>query len=228
MKIRDFSRFWYKPAMLQRSLSHLVKIFGFHAWDFTQRPYSLPLSHRSIWQTWLMDLRFSLSTTLGVPTLAWQPVSPIASFTSAALEPAQSTRLIIQGYVNWTETALPFNPPRLKTNPQGIAIIKQFEGFPDDVDPNLREAERIVLQVVTVPLTVNQFSALVSFTYNVGEATLRHSSLLRNLNAGRYQAAAKEFDRWVYIGTSCLTKLIARRSAERSLFLSSEQSVLNR
>lgn len=108
----------------------------------------------------------------------------------------------------------------LRMNAKGIEIIKRFEGFPADVDPDVKEAEQIVHQLVTVPLTANQFSALVSFTYNVGEATLRHSALLKYLNAGRYRAAAKEFDRWVYIGSSRLPKLVARRVAERGLFLS--------
>jgi hypothetical protein len=107
-----------------------------------------------------------------------------------------------------------------QTNLQGLAIIKRFEGFPPDVEPNVSEAERVVRKLVKVPLTSNQFSALVSFTYNVGEATLRKSTLLQCLNAGRYRAAAKEFDQWVYIGSKRLPKLVARRVAERGLFLS--------
>lgn len=109
---------------------------------------------------------------------------------------------------------------RLRMNAKGIEIIKRFEGFPADVEPNVREAEQAVRKLVTVPLTVNQFSALVSFTYNVGEQTLQRSTLLKHLNAGRYKAAAKQFDRWVYVGSRRFSKLVARRVAERGLFLS--------
>lgn len=109
-----------------------------------------------------------------------------------------------------------------RTNAAGIEIIKRFEGFPADVEPDLREAERAVRRLVQVPLTPNQFSALVSFTYNLGETTLKQSKLLKYLNAGRYKAAAKEFDLWVCIGSSRLSQLVARRVAERGLFLRPE------
>lgn len=110
----------------------------------------------------------------------------------------------------------------LRTNSQGVEIIKQFECFPPDVEPDVREAERIVRRLVKVPLTANQFSALVSFTFNVGEATLQQSDLLKYLNAGRYRAAAKEFKFWVYIGSTRFSKLVARRGAERGLFLKAD------
>lgn len=110
----------------------------------------------------------------------------------------------------------------LRTNLRGVEIIKRFEHFPSDVEPDVREAERIVRRLVKVPLTANQFSALVSFTFNVGEATLQQSALLKYLNAGRYKAAAKQFDRWVYIGSTRFSKLVARRVAERGLFLKAD------
>lgn len=110
----------------------------------------------------------------------------------------------------------------LRTNSRGVEIIKRFEHFPVDVEPDVREAERAVRKLVKVPLTSNQFSALVSFTFNVGEATLRQSDLLKYLNAGRYKSAAKQFDCWVYIGSTRFPKLAARRLAERGLFLKAD------
>lgn len=104
-------------------------------------------------------------------------------------------------------------------NQQGMEIIKRFEGYPSDIEPDVREAERVVRQFVQVPLTANQFSALVSFTFNVGEATFRKSALLKYLNAGRYRAAARDFDHWVYIGSKRFPKLVARRVAEAALFI---------
>ncbi len=112
--------------------------------------------------------------------------------------------------------------PRL--NRTAIEIIKRFEGFPPDVEPDLRATEAAVRRLVQVPLTSNQLSALVSFTYNVGEARLRQSALLKYLNAGRYRAAARQFDLWVYIGSHRSAKLMARRVAETGLFLKAEDS----
>lgn len=131
--------------------------------------------------------------------------------------------LIYQNAFPETKVTLPKQvKTHLRVNSQGVEIIKQFECFPLDVEPDVREAERIVRRLVKVPLTSNQFSALVSFTFNVGEATLRESDLLKYLNAGRYKAAAKEFKFWVYVGSTRFSKLVARRDAERGLFLKAD------
>lgn len=106
-----------------------------------------------------------------------------------------------------------------RINAEGIEIIKHFEGFPADAEPNVAEAEQAVRHLVAVPLTPNQFSALVSFTYHLGVATFGQSALLKHLNAGRYRAAAKEFELWAYVGARRFPKLLARRVAERKLFL---------
>lgn len=67
--------------------------------------------------------------------------------------------------------------------------------------------------------TDNQFSALVSFAYNLGERALHGSTLLRDLLAGDTAAAADEFGRWIYGGGKILDGLVLRRAAERKLFL---------
>ncbi|HEY9887373.1 MAG TPA: lysozyme [Candidatus Obscuribacterales bacterium] len=82
--------------------------------------------------------------------------------------------------------------------------------------------ENGVRSVVAVPLNSNQFSALVSFSFNVGVGALRDSTLLRKLNAGDYQGAADEFPRWVKAGGQTLPGLVRRRDAERALFLSQD------
>lgn len=80
--------------------------------------------------------------------------------------------------------------------------------------------ERAVSQAVTVPLTENQYAALVSFAFNVGSGALNSSTLLRRLNAGDYNGAANELLRWNRAGGRELYGLTRRREAERSLFLS--------
>ena len=83
----------------------------------------------------------------------------------------------------------------------------------------LARRERSVERLVKVPLTDNEFAALVSFEYNAG--ALANSTLLRLLNAGKPRSeVAEEFRKWVWAGGRILTGLIARRAAERDLFLS--------
>ena len=75
-------------------------------------------------------------------------------------------------------------------------------------------------RLVRVPLTDNQFAALVSFAYNVGLGALAGSTLLRKLNAGDYQGAADQLPRWNKAAGRVLPGLVRRRAAERELFLS--------
>jgi len=80
--------------------------------------------------------------------------------------------------------------------------------------------ERAVTQAVRVPITANQYAALVSFAYNVGSGALNSSTLLRRLNAGDTFGAANELLRWNRAGGRVLAGLTRRREAERALFLS--------
>ena len=77
-----------------------------------------------------------------------------------------------------------------------------------------------VSKVVKVPLNQNQFDALVSFAYNVGNGSLQNSTLLKKLNSGDYQGASNEFLRWNKSGGKVLSGLTKRREKERALFLS--------
>jgi GH24 family phage-related lysozyme (muramidase) len=79
--------------------------------------------------------------------------------------------------------------------------------------------EPAVASLVKVPLTSDQFSALVSFVYNLGPGSLQQSTLLRLLNQGNIQGAADEFPRWNKAGGRVLAGLTRRRNAERALFL---------
>ena len=78
--------------------------------------------------------------------------------------------------------------------------------------------EDAVLAMVAAPLTQGQFDALVSFAYNLGEAKLRSSTLLKLLNAGDYDGARKQTNRWVYSNGKKLDGLIRRRARETEMF----------
>lgn len=92
---------------------------------------------------------------------------------------------------------------------------------------DLQQYEAAVSNAVKVPLTANQFAALVSFTYNLGPGNLRSSTLLWKLNTGDYAGAAGEFPRWNKAGGKVLRGLTRRREAERALFQSSAPSTPN-
>lgn len=98
-----------------------------------------------------------------------------------------------------------------------VISCEQAESF---LQEDLRVAEAAVSHLVKVSLNDNQFSALVSFVFNLGAGALSGSTLLRELNAGNYQAAADQFLRWTRAGGQVLQGLVRRRQAEQKLFLS--------
>ena len=84
---------------------------------------------------------------------------------------------------------------------------------------DMEKFEEAVTGLIEVPLNENQFSALVSFSFNVGAGALSRSTLRRYLNAGSYNLAASEFKRWNKGGGRVLPGLVRRRKAEMDLFL---------
>lgn len=79
---------------------------------------------------------------------------------------------------------------------------------------------RFVNITVKAPLNQNQFDALVSFAYNLGNGSLQQSTLLKKLNDNDYIGASEEFLKWNKSGGKVLSGLTKRRSAEQELFLS--------
>ncbi len=72
---------------------------------------------------------------------------------------------------------------------------------------------------VKANINQNQFDALASFVYNIGENQFRSSTLLAKLNAGDYRVAAANFDRWIYDNGKIITGLVTRRAREKALFM---------
>lgn len=75
-----------------------------------------------------------------------------------------------------------------------------------------------VEHLVHVPLTQGQFDALVDFCFNLGQSRLASSTLLRDLNAGDYDAARRQLLLWDRAGGQTLPALQARRQAEFDLW----------
>lgn len=69
-----------------------------------------------------------------------------------------------------------------------------------------------------IAMNIDQFSALVSFVFNVGEGNYQRSTLLRRIKQDRNDQAAREFLRWIRARDRILQGLIARRECEQTLF----------
>lgn len=106
---------------------------------------------------------------------------------------------------------------------RGILITK--EQAEDYLRKYLVKVEAQIMSMVSVPLNENQFSALVSFVYNIGPTQFRGSTLLKKLNTGDYEGAANEFKRWNKDNGKVLNGLVARRKDEEALFRASGTQV---
>jgi lysozyme len=93
---------------------------------------------------------------------------------------------------------------------------------------HLQEIHRELDKIIKVELSDRQLSALASISFNVGVDNIKSSTLIQKINAKDYTGAADEFMRWdnanlqgAFVQMPGLTR---RRSAERRLFLSNNQS----
>tara|TARA_Y100001937_G_scaffold127112_1_gene198282 strand:+ start:533 stop:961 length:429 start_codon:yes stop_codon:yes gene_type:complete len=82
----------------------------------------------------------------------------------------------------------------------------------------LIEYENYINELVTVPLSQNQFDALVSWVYNLGPANLKSSTLLKVLNSNDFEGVPAQIVRWNKANGKVLEGLTRRREAEAELF----------
>jgi lysozyme len=80
----------------------------------------------------------------------------------------------------------------------------RFEAFVDKTCPSANEG---------------QFGAMVSLSFNIGEAAFASSSVARLHNGGRYAEAAQAFALWNKSKGKVLGGLVARRAREAALYL---------
>ncbi len=89
--------------------------------------------------------------------------------------------LIHKGVCN---RSIPSEKPYLN----GISITQAKKFLKND----LAIAEYAINGVIIVPLTQNQYDALVSFVFNVGVGAFNHSTLKKYINAKQYKNASNE------------------------------------
>jgi lysozyme len=112
----------------------------------------------------------------------------------------------------WTIGIGATNPPVKATDE-----ITKEEAF-KRLDRDLVQYEEGVRKCVKVGLTQNQFDALVDFAYNAGVGALQKSTLLKKVNAEKFDEVPAEFMKWTKGGGKELPGLVRRRRAEVKLW----------
>lgn len=94
------------------------------------------------------------------------------------------------------------------THDQAFALLQK----------DLKRFESAVNNLVTVPLTQNQYDALVAFAFNIGVGAFKSSTLLKKLNSGDYSAVPEQLMRWTKAGGKQVAGLVNRRKNEIELW----------
>lgn len=84
---------------------------------------------------------------------------------------------------------------------------------------DIRTAQAAVLHGVDVAITQNQFDALVSLCFNIGQGNFGSSTLVKQLNMGHTILAGDQFLVWDHVNGTADLGLLRRRQAEQALFL---------
>jgi GH24 family phage-related lysozyme (muramidase) len=79
--------------------------------------------------------------------------------------------------------------------------------------------ENAIERYVVIPVTLNEFSAMVAFCYNVGSGKTRGSSIVKRINEQDRSGAANAFLLWNRMNGVVMQALANRRARERTLFL---------
>ncbi len=109
-----------------------------------------------------------------------------------------------------------------EVKPGDTMSLKEAEGYL--AEELAHEYEGYVNKYVTVPLTQDQFDGLVAWVYNLGGGALKSSTLLKRLNAGKYDECPFQMKRWNKAGGKVLAGLVRRRASEALLFETGEEN----
>ena len=102
--------------------------------------------------------------------------------------------------------------------------VRYVKGITNDqikklLEQDLYSRDIVLSNLVTVPLTQNQYDALLSFMFNIGVNAFKDSYLLELLNGGHYSAVPSQLKRWNKCGGKVNKGLVNRRAKEIELWL---------
>ena len=90
---------------------------------------------------------------------------------------------------------------------------------------DVENVARAAAGLLSVQLSGVEFSALVSFAFNVGIGNFRGSSVLKAVNGGDRAAVPRRLQLWTKAGGQVLPGLVRRRIAEARLFAGKDEGV---
>jgi lysozyme len=99
---------------------------------------------------------------------------------------------------------------------EDVITETQADAFLKD---DLHWCEEAIERYIDVPVTLNEFSAMVAFCYNVGSGKTRGSSIVKRVNQEDRPGAANAFLLWNRMNGIVMEALAKRRARERTLFL---------
>jgi len=131
--------------------------------------------------------------------------------------------LVLKAYMPTPNDKWTIGYGHTKTAKKGMVITEdQAEAL---LRSDLSWVEDCISRLVKTPLTQNQYDAVGSLIFNIGEGNFSKSSVLKRLNAQDYRGAADAFLMWnkqrnrTTGQLEVLKGLTRRREEERKLFL---------
>lgn len=173
----------------------------------------------------------------GIPTVHGVPIVPVFGMVNFLdpLEPRPIRRMPAEYNTNHTAVELTKQEETLQLEAYelgGVWLIGyghlMLEGEKDVITEEEAEAflredlhwcESAIERYVTVPVTLNEFSAMVAFCYNVGSGKTRGSSIVKKVNVDDRDGAADAFLLWNRMNGVVMTALANRRAKERTIFI---------
>jgi lysozyme len=117
----------------------------------------------------------------------------------------------------WTISwGLTFYPDGTKVKEGDVITQQQAEDYFNAIVDDFAKGVDVL---VKSNVTANNFSAIVSFAFNVGMGNFRRSTLLRKVNANPKDPSIRaEFMKWVRANDRVMQGLVRRREAEAKLY----------
>lgn len=172
-----------------------------------------------------------------IPMMNGVPLVPLTEEVSFLdeLEPVATYRMPAEYNTNHTAIQIIKEEEKLRLEAYelgGLWLIGyghlMLEGEDDVIDEATADAflkedlhwcEDSIERYVKVPITLNEFSAMTAFCYNVGSGKTRKSSIVKRVNKEDRPGAANSFLLWNRMNGVVMKALAKRRARERTLFL---------